>query len=189
LKREQYNNKFLKRNQEIRVPFVTLINENGEKTENCPTQEALNIAREQELDLVLVAPNVQPPVAKIMDWGKYKYELSKKAEQNKKLSKIADLKEVRLRPKTDHHDLEIKMKKIRDFIEKGHKVKMVMVFRGREVAFLERGKNAFHELIGKVSDIARIEDKISFQFKRLSVTLMPHKSEQKVIDKENKNNQ
>lgn len=161
------------KNEEIRLPFVTLVTETGEKFENYRTGDALKMAYDSGLDLVLVAPNINPPVAKIMDWGKYKYELSKKQEQSKKLSKIAEMKEIRLRPKTDTHDLEIKLKKIREFLEKGHRVKMTMIFRGREVAFLDKGRASLNGLINSLSETAKIEEPLKYQFKRLSTTLAP----------------
>lgn len=133
------------------------------------------MAYDNGLDLVLVAPGLNPPVAKIMDWGKYKYELQKKEEQNKKAQKSLEIKEIRLRPQTGQHDLEIKIAKVKEFLEKGHKVKLTMMFRGREVAYLESGKKSFNQLVDKLSDIAKPDDRIAFQFKRLSVTLSPIK--------------
>jgi translation initiation factor IF-3 len=175
--RREAENKLHKRNEQIRVPYVTLINDEGERIENCPTSDALKIADDKGLDLVLVAPNLNPPVAKIMDWGKYKYETLKKQQEHKKLQKIAELKEIRLRPKTGPHDLEIKIKKTREFLEKGHKVKIAMLFKGREAAYLDKGRLSLNELIQQLSDISKMEDRISYQFKRLSVTLSPIKNE------------
>jgi len=131
------------------------------------------MAYDSGLDLVLVAPSLNPPVAKIMDWGKYKYELSKKQEQSKKLSKTVEIKEMRLRPKTDAHDLEIKLKKIREFLEKGHKVKLTMMFRGREAAFIDKGKESMSGMIKSLEELAKIEEPLKYQFKRLSATLSP----------------
>ena len=167
-----------KKNEEIRAPFVTLVTDEGEKIDSCATSEALKIAYDKGLDLVLVAPNINPPVAKIMDWGKYKYEQTKKLEQNKKSQKNAELKEIRLRPKTGPHDLEIKIKKMREFLEKGHKVKLAMMFKGREAAYLDKGRESLSGIIEKLSDISNLEDRVSYQFKRLSVTLSPKPREQ-----------
>lgn len=178
------NQNLHRKNEEIRVPFVTLITDDGERLENLPTPKALEMAYDKGLDLVLVAPNINPPVAKIMDWGKYKYEALKKLQENKKTQKIAELKEIRLRPKTSPHDLEIKTRKIREFLEKGHKVKVAMFFKGREAAYLEKSKIEFNEIIASLSDISKIEDKISYQFKRLTVTLIPLPQGQKK-EKEN----
>lgn len=185
-RRPQQDSHLHKKNEEIKAPFVTLVTEDGEKIENCPTSEALKTAYDSGLDLVLVAPNLNPPVAKIMDWGKYKYEQTKKLEQSKKGQKSAELKEIRLRPKTGPHDLEIKMKKMREFLEKGHKVKMSMMFKGREAAYLNNGREALMSIISKLSDISTVDDKVSYQFKRLSVTLSPIKQDVKKEAVENK---
>lgn len=173
------NNKFSPRNEAIRAPFVTLVTPEGQKIDNCSREEALKMAYDQGLDLVLVAPHLNPPVAKIMDWGKYRYELLKKEQQQKKLQKAAELKEIRLRPKTDQHDLTIKFNKIREFLEKGHKVKITMVFKGREVAYLNKGRESMNEIVNRLSEIAKPDDRIVYQFKKLSVTLSPIKQESK----------
>ncbi len=163
------------RNEGIRCPYITLITDDGEKIDNCETKKALQMAYDKGLDLVLVAPGINPPVAKIMDWGKYKYELTKKLQQNKKQQKQAELKEIRLRPQTDIHDREIKLKKAEEFLNKGHKVKIVMMFRGREAMYIDRGKETINKIIDDLKSISQIEDHISYQFKRLSVTLTPVK--------------
>lgn len=147
--RPYQNNKLNPRNEFIRAPYVTLITHEGQKIDNCKKEDALKLAYDQGLDLVLVAPNINPPVAKIMDWGKYRYELLKKEQQQKKLQKSAELKEIRLRPKTDQHDLDIKLEKIKEFLAKGHKVKIVMVFKGREAAYLNKGKESMNQIISK----------------------------------------
>ena len=177
MKRYQQKNRLHPKNAEIRVPFVTLVTADGEKIENCETKKALQMAYDDGLDLILVAPNANPPVARIMDWGKYKYEQQKKEEQNKKGQKNLEIKEIRLRPQTGQHDLEIKINKIREFLEKGHKVKITMMFRGREVAYLDKGKQSLNNLIGSLNDIAKPDDRLTFQFKKLSVTLSPTKQE------------
>jgi translation initiation factor IF-3 len=178
LKQDQ-KTKLPPKNEGIRVPHVTLISDEGEKIENCDTKEALKMAYDRGLDLVLVAPNINPPVAKIMDWGKYKYELSKKLEQSKKQSKIIELKEIRLRPKTDSHDIEIKLKKIKEFLEKGHKVKITMMFKGREAAFINKGRDSMNSIISSLAELAKQEEQLKYQFKRLSTTLAPIVSQQK----------
>ena len=181
MKRYQQKNKFHPKNAEIRVPFVTLVTADGDRIENCETKKALQIAYDDGLDLILVAPNATPPVARIMDWGKYKYEQQKKEEQNKKSQKNLETKEIRLRPQTGQHDMEIKINKIREFLEKGHKVKVTMMFRGREVAYLDKGKQSLNGLIEKLSDISKPDDRLTFQFKKLSVTLSPTKQEIKTV--------
>ncbi len=161
------------RNERIRARYITLITDEGEKIENIETAEAIKMAYDKGLDLVLVAPKVQPPVAKIMDWGKYQYEITKKEQLSRKKQKSLEQKEIRLRPKTDIHDLQIKMKKIKEFLEKGHKVKIVMMFRGREAAYINKGKENMNKIVEEFKDIAEPEDKMSYQFKRLSITISP----------------
>ncbi|MBI2448186.1 translation initiation factor IF-3 [Candidatus Microgenomates bacterium] len=168
-------NKLHRKNEDIKVPFVVLITDTGEKKDKIPTREALEMAYDRGMDLVLVADTTTPPIAKIMDWGKYKYEQTKKEQQNRKAQKIAEIKEIRLRPKTGTHDLEVKMGKIKEFLAKGHKVKISMVFRGREAMYLDKGKENLKKLIADIANIAQPESYPSYQFKRLSVTLIPIK--------------
>jgi translation initiation factor IF-3 len=177
LKRYQQKNKLHPKNAEITVPFVTLVTSDGERIEQCETKRALQMAYDDGLDLILVAPSATPPVARIMDWGKYKYEQQKKDEQNKKTKKNLEIKEIRLRPQTGQHDLEIKINKVKEFLEKGHKVKITMMFRGREVAYLDKGKQSLNNLINQLADISKPDDRLTFQFKKLSVTLSPVKPE------------
>ena len=164
------------KNEEIRAPEITLITDTGERIEHVVTRDAIQMARDRDLDLVLIAPTLQPPIAKIMDWGKYKYERTKKDQQQRKSQKAAETKEMRLRPKTDTHDLGIKLKKIREFIQKGHKVKISMMFRGREAMYLDKGRSDVQNFINQLSDIAAPEDRMVYQFKRLSVTMAPGKT-------------
>ncbi len=171
----QPRTKLHRKNEEIRVSYVVLITDKGEKLENTPTAEAQKMAYDKGLDLVLVSENSTPPIAKLMDWGKYKYEQTKKDQENRKAQKTADLKEIRLRPKTGPHDIGVKLNKIKEFLTKGHKVKLTMVFRGREAMYLDKGRESLKKLIADVADIAQVETYPSYQFKRLSVTLMPLK--------------
>jgi len=175
LKKEGKTTKLNPRNEKIRAPFVMLITDKGEKIDRIETKEALKMAYDKGLDLVLVAPTAKPPVAKIMDWGKYKYKLTKKQQLTRKQQKKIELKEIRIRPKIGIHDLEIKFKKIKEFLEKGYKVKIVMLFRGREAAYVDKGKETINKMIEDLKDIAQPEDKMNYQFKRLSITLAPIK--------------
>ncbi len=117
----------------------------------------METAQGRGLDLVEVAPNADPPVCRIMDFGKYKYELSKKEKSNKKKQAVINLKEIRLRPKIETHDFEFKAKHARKFLESGSKVKATVLFRGRELAYKEFGKRVLEDLIEELSDIAKVE--------------------------------
>lgn len=121
------------------------------------SKEALGIAREMGLDLVLVAPNANPPVCKIMNLGKYKYELKKKAKEAKKKQKIILVKELRLRPKIEEHDYKVKLKHAREFIEEGNKVRVVLKFKGREVTYSDIGLELLKRFANDLADIAIVE--------------------------------
>ena len=120
-------------NEKIRAKEVRLIDENGENHGIVPTSQALRMAEEADLDLVVIRPNQAPPVAKILNYGKYKYELEKKAKEAKKKHHVVDVKEVKVRYKIDTHDYEVRLKNIRKFISQGNKVKIVVMLRGREM--------------------------------------------------------
>ena len=121
------------------------------------SKEALERAREMGLDLVLVAPNANPPVCKIMDLGKYKYELKKKAKEAKKKQKIILVKELRLRPKIEEHDYKVKLRHAREFLEEGNKVRVVLRYKGREVAYQDAGLELLKRFANDLSDIAIVE--------------------------------
>ena len=120
-------------NERIRSKEVRLIDHNGENYGIVPTSKALAMAEEADLDLVLISPNQAPPVAKILDYGKYKYELAKKAKEAKKKQHVVEIKEVKVRYKIDTHDYEVRLKSVRKFISQGNKVKIVVMLRGREM--------------------------------------------------------
>jgi len=124
----------------IRVSEVRLIDDEGNQLGVVTTPKAMEMAEDKGLDLVEIAPNADPPVCKILDYGKYKFELEKKNRENKKKQKLQELKEIRMQPKIDTHDLEFKTKHVRDFLDKGAKVKVTIRFRGRELAHTDRGR-------------------------------------------------
>jgi len=132
--------KDLRINDVIRVREVRLIDDEGNQLGVVPTPKAMEMAEDKGLDLVEIAPNADPPVCKILDYGKYKFELEKKNRENKKKQKLQELKEIRMQPKIDTHDLEFKTKHVRDFLDKGAKVKVTIRFRGRELAHTDRGR-------------------------------------------------
>lgn len=146
-------------NGQIREREVQLIGENGEKLGVISTKEALEKAMEKNLDLVLVAPNGKPPVCKIMNYGKYKFEQSKKEKEAKKKQKTLELKELRVTPNIEEHDFEFKAKNARKFLEDGNKVKITVRFRGREVNNAKAGENVLNKFIEKLEDISTVEKK------------------------------
>ena len=144
-------------NEQIRDKEVLLIGENGEKLGIMATKDALQMAKEAELDLVKIAPTAKPPVCKIIDYGKYRYELARKEKEAKKKQKVIEIKEVRLSPNVDTNDLNTKMGAARKFLEKGDKVKVTLRFRGREMAHMSKSKYILDDFAEKLADIATID--------------------------------
>jgi translation initiation factor IF-3 len=141
--------KDLRINEQIRVREVRLIRENGEQA-IMPTLEALELAREQGVDLVEVAPNASPPVVKILDYGKFKFGNEKKIRDSKKKQKLLKLKEIRMQPKIDDHDLDFKSKHVKEFLAEGNKVKVTVRFRGRELAHTELGLVVLKDVLARI---------------------------------------
>ena len=137
------------------------------------TDKAMAMAREAGLDLVEVAPNSRPPVCRIMDYGKWKYQQKKKEAKAKAHSKQSELKEVRMRPGTDDHDLKIKMDRARDFLEEGHKVQFTMMFRGRQMAHKDIGYRGFEDVARDLDEIAKIEVPPRSMGRRMTMILAP----------------
>ena len=144
-------------NEQIRDREVRLIGENGEQLGIMSAKEAYKIARDAELDLVKIAPTAKPPVCKIIDYGKYKYEMVRKEKEAKKKQKVIEVKEVRLSPNIDTNDLNTKIGAARKFLEKGNKVKVTLRFRGREMAHMNQTKYVLDDFAEKLSDIAVID--------------------------------
>jgi len=144
-------------NDAIRAREVRLISEDGGLIGIVDIREALDIAEKRDLDLVEISPNANPPVCKIIDYGKYKYEQQKREKINKKKQHVITVKEVRFRPHTDTHDIETKVRKIREFIEAGDRVKISVMFRGREMAHQEMGLDTINKVIALLEDIAKID--------------------------------
>ncbi len=141
-------------------------------------REALNIAREKDLDLVEVAPNANPPVCRIMDYGKYAYERTKREREARKAQKTIDVKEMRIRPNTDEYDRGYKVKRARKWLEDGAKVKVRILFRGREITHPEIGRQILDQIYEELSDIAQIEQQPSMEGRAMLMVLGP-KSENK----------
>lgn len=144
-------------NEQIRDKEIRLIGEDGEQLGIMPTKEAMKLAREAELDLVKIAPTAKPPVCKIIDYGKYRYELARKEKEARKKQKIIDVKEVRLSPNIDDNDLNTKVNAAKKFIEKGDRVKVTLRFRGREMAHMQSSKQILDVFAEKLADIAVVE--------------------------------
>lgn len=160
-------------NERIRVPQVRLIDDVGNQVGVVPTHQALQMARDKGLDLMEISPNSSPPVCKILDYGKFKYEKKKKDHAAKKKQVVIKVKEVQLRPRTDQHDKEFKFKNVRGFLEDGDKVKITIMFRGREVAFSDQGYLMMQELAELVKDIAFVESPAKLEGKRMIMVLAP----------------
>lgn len=137
------------------------------------TAEALKMAEAKELDLVEVAPNAKPPVCRLMDYGKYLYEKQKRERDARKSQKQIEIKEVRLRPKTDKHDVDVVLRKIRKFIGSGNKVRVRIRFRGREIAHPDVARNIMQEVATAVKDVATIESRPSFEGRSMIMVLAP----------------
>lgn len=144
-------------NEQIRDKEILLIGEHGEKLGIMSARDALKLAQDAELDLVKIAPTAKPPVCKIIDYGKYKYEMARKEKEAKKRQKIIEIKEVRLSPNIDDNDLNTKISAARKFIQKGDKVKVSLRFRGREMAHIQHGRHILDVFAEKMSDIAVVE--------------------------------
>ncbi|MCJ7836003.1 translation initiation factor IF-3 [Cuneatibacter sp. NSJ-177] len=136
---------------------IRLIGSQGQQVGVMNSREALRMAREEELDLVMIAPTANPPVCKIIDYGKYRYELSRKEKEAKKKQKIIETKEVRLTPNIDENDLNTKVKAARKFLEKGDKVKVTLRFRGREMSHMGQSRHILDDFAEKVADIATVD--------------------------------
>ncbi|OUO94999.1 translation initiation factor IF-3 [Cloacibacillus sp. An23] len=144
-------------NSEIRSPEVLLIDEMNAKRGVVSIQEALKLAEAAELDLVEVAPQAKPPVCRIMNYGKYRFQQQKRDKDARKKQKNQVVKEIKMRPKIDLHDYEFKVKAIKAFLQDGHRVKVSIFFRGREMAFLDRGRDVLNKVLEAVSDYGKIE--------------------------------
>ncbi|MBN2050819.1 MAG: translation initiation factor IF-3 [Spirochaetales bacterium] len=145
-------------NEEIRVKQVRLIGDDGTQHGIVDIEDALRVAKEAECDLVEVSPQAKPPVCKILDYGKYKFELEKKQRESKKKQKLVKIKEIRMQPKIEKHDLEFKTKHIQEFLEEGNKVKVTIRFRGRELAHTELGRKVLDEVL-EMLEIPYVLDK------------------------------
>lgn len=162
-------------NEQIRDREVRLIGENGDQLGVMSAREALKLAQEAELDLVKIAPTAKPPVCKIIDYGKYKYELVRKEKEAKKKQKTVEVKEIRLSPNIETNDLNTKINAAKKFIAKGNKVKITLRFRGREMAHMQSSKHILDEIAETLSDIAVVEKAPKLEGRSISMVLTEKK--------------
>jgi translation initiation factor IF-3 len=160
-------------NEEIRVREVQLIDASGHNHGPTPIQAALDMAQAAGLDLVEIAPNSSPPVCKILDYGKYKYQAQKKAAEARKKQKVVEVKEIKLRPMIDDHDYQVKMRSMKRFFEDGDKVKITLRFRGREMAHQELGTKLLDRVKDDVGPIAKVEQEPKFEGRQMIMVLAP----------------
>ncbi|GAB5411933.1 MAG: translation initiation factor IF-3 [Chlamydiales bacterium] len=160
-------------NRDIRAPKVRVIGPEGDQLGVMTSRDAQFKAQNLGLDLVEISPNANPPVCKILDYGKFKYEQTKKDRESKKSQHQIKIKEIKVKPNIDTHDLEVKLKRARDFIEKGNKVKVTCMFRGREMAHKDVGKRVVDKVCEELSDIADTEAHAKQMGRNLSLTLAP----------------
>ena len=144
-------------NEEITAATVRLVGPDGEMIGIVPAREALAKAAEYGLDLIEISPNAEPPVCKVMDHGKFKYELQKRLNEARKKQKVIEIKEIKMRPGIDSHDYEVKMRSVRRFLDEGDKVKMTVRFRGREMAHMDLGAKVLDRVRADVDAIAKVE--------------------------------
>ena len=158
-------------NGQIKAKEVQVIGDNGEKLGMLPISRALEIAEEKKMDLVLVSPNAQIPVCKIMNYGKYKFEQAKKEKEAKKKQKVLETKELRITPNIEEHDFGFKSKNARKFIEDGNKVKITVRFRGRELNNVKLGEDVLNQFITALEDVAVVEKKPKLEGKNMFIIL------------------
>ena len=165
------NSKGQRVNEMIRVREVRLIDDEGNQKGIVPTLEALKLAKEKDLDLVEVSPNANPPVCKILDYGKYRFEQEKKLRESKKNQKVLKLKEIRMQPKIGPGDLDTKAKHVQEFLDEGDKVKVTIRFRGRELAHTELGYDVLNEVLKRLTSAYVMEKQPAMDGKTMSMTI------------------
>ena len=162
-------------NKDIRVDKVRVVHSDGEQLGIIALADALAEAEKQNLDLVEVAPNSSPPVCRIMDYGKYLYQRSKKSHGTKKSQSTVQLKEIRIRPKTEEHDLQVKLRHIQRFLEQNNKVKITMMFRGREIVYADKGRQTMEKIKERLGDICVVDQFPKREGRNMIMVLSPPK--------------
>ena len=163
-----------KANERIKALDVQVIGSEGNNLGVMQLKQAIQMAKDEGLDLIEISPNANPPVCKIMDMGKYKYDLQKKANQAKKKQKTVSLKEIKLRPGTETHDYNFKIKNAKKFISKGDKVKFTVKFKGREMQHVELGKDLMKRIIEDTKDIGKVETHPKFEGRQMIMIIQPN---------------
>jgi len=162
-----------KANERIRAPHVQVISSDGKNLGTLAINEAINIAKQEGLDLIEISPNANPPVCKIIDIGKYKYDLQKKANKAKKKQKVAELKEIKLRPVTDVHDYNFKIKNAQKFLTKGDKVKFIVKFKGRELQHSNLGVDLMKRIQEDTKIVGKTDQSPKFEGKQMTMVIQP----------------
>ena len=160
-------------NENINVPQVLLIDQDGDKKGVIAIEDALRLAANAGMDLVEISPNTQPPVCKILDFGKYKYQQQKKKAEAKKKQKVVDIKEIKMRPNIDQHDYDVKSRSMKRFLEDGDKVKVTLRFRGREMAHQERGMELLKRVQDDFEELAKIEQMPKLEGRQMMMVMAP----------------
>ncbi|WP_370636982.1 translation initiation factor IF-3 [Gelria sp. Kuro-4] len=169
--------KDLQVNEQIRVREVRLVDETGQQLGIMLTREALRLAQEKGLDLVKVAPDARPPVCRIMDFGRYKYEQSKREKEARKKQKVITIKEIRLRPTIDEHDYEVKLRNMQRFLSDGDKVKVTVRFRGRQMTHTEAGRQLLARMAEQLKDLGTVEREPRLEGNQMIMILAPRSEE------------
>lgn len=167
--------KRLRVNEDIRAPRVRVIDENGNQIGIITSQEAKRTAEERGYDLIEISPNASPPVCKLLDYGKYRYEQMKKEKMQRKHQQQTQVKEIRLHPNTDDHDFEYKARHARRFLEEGNKVKATVIFKGREITYQDQGKDILLRLLEKVEEVTKVEQEPKMEGRSMIMMLAPEK--------------
>ncbi|MBP0445212.1 translation initiation factor IF-3 [Roseomonas sp. SSH11] len=160
-------------NEEIRAPQVRLIDQDGEMIGVMSAREALARAYDVGMDLLEISPNAEPPVCKITDFGKFKYEQQKKANEARKRQKVVEIKEIKVRPNIDDHDYEVKMRQMKSFIEEGDKVKVTLRFRGREMAHQDLGAKVLERIRNEMAETVKVESMPRLENRQMIMVLAP----------------
>jgi len=169
--KEKSISKFTRLNYDIRASELRVIDQDGTQLGVLPRAEALRLAADRELDLVEISPEANPPVVKIVDWGKYNYQRTKQLQKSKRNAKVLDMKQMRFGLKISEHDLEVKMRKVTEFLEAGHKVKIVIFYRGRELAHKELGFKLADKVISDFGDSIAVDQNPQFMGKQLNFVI------------------
>ncbi len=175
----------MKVNREIRAPKVRLIDHTGKQVGIVSTREAMSMAEEQGLDLVEVVPNASPPVCKVINYGKFRYDQTKKDKENKKAQHQVKLKEIKFKPNIDQHDFTFKVNHARQFLEKGFKVKFTCMYRGREMAHQDVGHKLFERVCEELEEIAQVEGPKKMMGRILSMVLAPGAKKKGALSRKN----